>query len=79
MAYMAMQPGADVAMTNCEAHNVGFYEKCGWRFAENVLLVGSHSAPEVLDERLAIRCLSAKAQRFSHELETVPIYFEEEW
>ena len=79
IAYMLEQPDVDVAMTNCQNDNVGFYEKCGWAFAENVLLVGDRSAPEVLDERLALMCLSDKAIAHRHALETVPIYFEDEW
>ena len=79
MEHMLAQPDIDLAMTNCVEHNVGFYEKCGWRFVDNVLLMGSRSAPEPLDERVALIYVSDKAQAHQQALETVPIYFEEEW
>lgn len=77
MDYIRRQPDADVGLVTCEEHNVGFYQKCGWDFTNNVVLAGDKSSPEASNERTALMYVSDHARRNRQDFETIPIYFGE--
>ena len=77
--HILAQADADVGIVVCEEFNVGFYQKFGWDFTDNTLLVGNEETPKASDLRFALRYLSARAEKHRADLETKPIYLGDEW
>jgi hypothetical protein len=77
--HVLARPDADVGIVVCEDFNVGFYQRFGWEFVDNTLLVGDAEAPEASELRFALRYLSERAKTHRADLETVPIFLGDEW
>ncbi|MBZ0294122.1 MAG: GNAT family N-acetyltransferase [Anaerolineae bacterium] len=77
--YIRNQPNADLAIVICDAQNVAFYEKCGWQFVDNRLLLGDRSNPYHSEEKFALRFLSDRAKQHQGDFKNSPIYFGDEW
>lgn len=77
--HILRQERADVSIITCEPQNVGFYQKCGWRFVDNQVLYGDRANPVASDERVALLYISDKAKAHQADFEAIPIHLEDPW
>jgi GNAT superfamily N-acetyltransferase len=68
---------ADIALFNCDAALVPFYQRAGWQHQlEAQTLIGPANNPEVvIDETLMMRFISPHGQRYQTAFRSATVYF----